>query len=386
VSFNKSSLVGWIIVALFLFGMIQLMLLRFSAGDVYPLYSSLRSDPLGTKAFYESLEICCPFQVERNYEPFSRVKNRFDSTFFVLGLPDQALGSVPKEVSEEINYFISGGGRLVISLHPSKVEISSLRVEQDESREFIDLTDEWGIRLFREERITGSGYRTEDFHVSGLPDKIQTHNRLYFQTIDPGWRTVYQRAHHPVIIERKLGRGSLVLSAESYFLSNEAMVKDRYPALLTWFTGEPATVIFDEYHHGIAANAGVMYLARKYNLEWLFGMILVLALLFIWKNTVPLVPPNIETADSLQVGKESIAGLTNLLRRNIPAQQLLPVCYAEWQKTSKNTSEQTRKAMEAIVSSESSKRRTKDLPSAYNAISRALNSPQKAPGTQSKKR
>ena len=32
------------------------MVLRFESGDVYPVYSSLRSDPLGTRAFYDSLE------------------------------------------------------------------------------------------------------------------------------------------------------------------------------------------------------------------------------------------------------------------------------------------------------------------------------------------
>ncbi len=40
---------------LFVTGLIQLILLRFESGDVYPPYSSLRADPLGCKALYESL-------------------------------------------------------------------------------------------------------------------------------------------------------------------------------------------------------------------------------------------------------------------------------------------------------------------------------------------
>ena len=40
---------------LFVLGVIYLFLLRFEAGDVYPPYSSLRADPLGTMAWYESL-------------------------------------------------------------------------------------------------------------------------------------------------------------------------------------------------------------------------------------------------------------------------------------------------------------------------------------------
>ena len=41
--------------AILTLGLIRLFKLRFEAGDVYPAYSSLRSDPLGTMAFYESL-------------------------------------------------------------------------------------------------------------------------------------------------------------------------------------------------------------------------------------------------------------------------------------------------------------------------------------------
>ena len=45
------------VAALFVAGLIQLFLLRFKAGDVYPAYSSLRSDPLGTQVLFESLNL-----------------------------------------------------------------------------------------------------------------------------------------------------------------------------------------------------------------------------------------------------------------------------------------------------------------------------------------
>ena len=46
-----------IITTLFLYGVITLLIMRFQVGDVYPPYSSYRSDPLGTKAFYEALNL-----------------------------------------------------------------------------------------------------------------------------------------------------------------------------------------------------------------------------------------------------------------------------------------------------------------------------------------
>ena len=36
--------------AVFVFGLVRLFELRFEVGDVYPAYSSLRSDPLGAMA------------------------------------------------------------------------------------------------------------------------------------------------------------------------------------------------------------------------------------------------------------------------------------------------------------------------------------------------
>jgi hypothetical protein len=51
----SSAIVLVVCLAALTYGLIQLLALRFESGDVYPEYSSLRSDPLGTMAFYESI-------------------------------------------------------------------------------------------------------------------------------------------------------------------------------------------------------------------------------------------------------------------------------------------------------------------------------------------
>ena len=51
---------------IFVAGLIYLFLLRFETGDVYPPYSSLRSDPLGTMALCESLEKIPGVEVRRD--------------------------------------------------------------------------------------------------------------------------------------------------------------------------------------------------------------------------------------------------------------------------------------------------------------------------------
>ena len=56
---------------IFLAGLAQLFLLRFETGDGLPPYSSLRTDPLGTKALYESLDRIESVAVSRNYRPLA---------------------------------------------------------------------------------------------------------------------------------------------------------------------------------------------------------------------------------------------------------------------------------------------------------------------------
>jgi len=85
------------------------------------------------------------------------------------------------------------------------------------------------------------------------------------------------------------------------------------------------------------------------------------------------VKPEKETVEVQQTGKESTAGLTNLLRRNIPVQQLLSVCFDQWQKTAKEIPLEKKTIMETMIGNQEAKPpRQKDLPAAYNALGRVL--------------
>src|SRR5436309_2954544 len=131
----------------FLWGVVQLFEIRFARGDVYPSYSTLRSDPLGAQAFYESLSRLSPLQVSRNEIPW--------------------------------------------------------------------------------------------------------HSALHFKDSNATWKTVYEAAGFPVVIERTMGEGTIVLAADSYLLSNEAMRRDRHPEFLAWLVGANRRIVFDETHFGV---------------------------------------------------------------------------------------------------------------------------------------
>jgi hypothetical protein len=194
-----------------------------------------------------------------------------------------------------------------------------------------------------------------------LPAFISSHSAVTFTSLDPAWNTIYARTNErAVVLERKFGAGSIVLSADSYLFSNEALLKERQSALLAWFVGPARSVIFDETHLGVQEHRGVATLARKYRLHGFLAAVLLLAALFVWRYAFSLVPPSQEqvrreTGDWV-AGKESAAGFTNLLRRNISPRALLATCLEEWNKSCRHrASVQKLERMQAIIDIENAR-------------------------------
>ena len=76
---------------LFAVGLTQLFLLRFEAGNVYPLYSSLRSDPMGTRVLFHGYDRLSSDTVERNYRPWQHIKLNEKTTMMIIGVSDTRL-------------------------------------------------------------------------------------------------------------------------------------------------------------------------------------------------------------------------------------------------------------------------------------------------------
>ncbi len=216
--------------------------------------------------------------------------------------------------------------------------------EQEQNKDsFFDpplsFAEEWGFRLRYDlmDHAEAAAELAETFEQNPfkLPKAISWHTSLYFEITDPQiWRVLYTRDGYPVIIEREFGKGSIVFSADSYFFSNEAMRKERYPELLTWLVGSHPTIIFDETHFGIRENPGIAALIRKYRLGWFVAGLVLLAGLFVWQNAFSFVPPLSDTRqERIDSGKGVTEGLINLLRRNIASKDILKICFDEWKKS-----------------------------------------------------
>jgi len=73
-----------VVLAVFVYGVYHLLMVRYEAGDIYPPYSSLRADPLGTKAFYEGIDDVQELTSRRNYQLAVKLKNIRNTTIFSL--------------------------------------------------------------------------------------------------------------------------------------------------------------------------------------------------------------------------------------------------------------------------------------------------------------
>ncbi len=236
------------VVAIFFWGMGRLFLLRFTSGEAYPPGSSLRADPRGTRVLLDSLASLSGFQVRRNFDSLAHlVPDPEGSTLFLTGYDvDLFQKSVPKPVVAELDRVAREGGRVVLAL--AHVRSADLTNSWTGVRRTLrggpgapvnpanqSLADAWGIAV---EPSTGASPEAS-VEASGatLPGRIAWPGVRRFQLRDESWTRVYTRDAEAVVVERPRGRGKVVLLADDYLLSNEALRHRREPQFLSWLMG-----------------------------------------------------------------------------------------------------------------------------------------------------
>jgi hypothetical protein len=431
---------------------------RFEKGNVYPASSSLRSDPLGTMIFYESLSALPGVRVERDHSAVNRLPQGKGTTYFQFGAGSSNWNYLSPETYRIVERFLLDGGRLVVTLDPefirkhkwdeetekdkkdekdsakedggAKKEETASKEESAEKNEapekkdeaepkkvdpeksdaketasekpgskkdskkrkkkrkdydsdYVSLADKWGLRLEQKSASPDGKSIARNVSASGLPGEYPWHGDVVIKDPGPEWTVLYKNDAGPVIAERKRGAGTIVIVTDSYLVSNEALVKDRQPALLAWLAGSGTSIVFDEAHHGIMESPGIASLARKYRLYGGAAALLILAGLFIWKNSSSLSPTRAtgRAASDVIEGRNASAGFISLLRRNIPIDRILDVCMDEWRKSFSRSSKYTPKeksAVEAIVQAEAVlPPRDRNAADAYEKIRKTLH--RKAP-------
>ncbi len=419
-------------------GVVRLFELRFERGDIYPPYSTLRTDPLGVSALYESLDRVPGLSARRYFERTFKESDGHERTLMILGLEPGALEELPRTEFNTIQQFAYNGGRVVLAYAPETSRIPIHREHDtpipqkakdgpkntggpapppkgpvskpdesvpDEKKndeksatnnpdddaedyrrsavEYASLEAEWGFGLDFQTLTTNDDGLVQfpmARHANaadGLPSELVFHTGLFFEGLTNGWTQIYAHDDRPVMAERRLGKGSVLLVADAYYFSNEAMLTNRQTGVLAWTIGGGRDVIFDEAHLGVTVNPGVASLMRKYHLHGLFFSLLLLAGLFVWKNSASLVPPCEEVSQQVPAvtGKDAMAGFVNLLRRGIPRAAIMSRIFEAWQKTGHRSAlnKEHRQEIESLMQQENARPAAQRQPlNAYRTISTIL--------------
>lgn len=342
-------------VAVVVVGVGWLFQLRVVQGDVFPPYSTLRADPVGLRAWHDALSRLPDLRVERRLQPLRKTPSAPARTIIVAGASRAQWTTFTIEEVKALEAAVRAGSRLVFALRGAAAEPreSEPRAKVDKSSgkgkrkspghraamKPVDLGERWGIEFATGRRGANAGYAAVDeAAATALPPAVAWRGRAHFiPKPDTEWRVLYRRDGKPVLLEMPLERGSVVLAADSYFLSNEALQRDRATSLLAWLVGPHRRVQFEESHLGVVAEPGIAALARRYGMGFAFFTLLLLAVLFVWQRMAGFVPPPPATPVDLALKYHPAAGLEALLRRSVPVAALGSVCLEEWRRTASSS-------------------------------------------------
>lgn len=303
--FNK--LAGLILVLALIWGLEEVIVSPLQTGTAYPKYSSLRSDPMGTMALYESLGKV--LKVERLYKSRMAQIPGAGTTVFVLGVDPVAWAKLDDDILKEYEELTNKGARLVIAYLPIAKPWGDKAKRPVEQR--------WDVKFSYKE-------------VAGEAGDITRESSLVIEA-GKEWKKLGANT-----FERPLGNGSVVLAGNGYPLSNEGLREEHNAGLVVKLVGPADRVVFDENHFGVVETGSVAKLMRKYHLEGALAMLALVAGLFLWRNASSLLPPKAPAAEAAVTGRDSLEGMTALLRRGISEHDLVRVCCEEWKKTSQN--------------------------------------------------
>jgi hypothetical protein len=288
---KSARLLGIVLAAAFAGAVLHFFGLEFQGGDVYPEYSSLRSDPLGAKLLYDTLARVPGSRVARNFAALDEIAPA--TAVLMLGWDPAAVAAE----ADTLERAAARGLRIVVAL----------RAGQDLKMDVF--AKKWPLRL-------GSD-----------ADRGRVH-RLYF-TETGDWTATDRIGRKILAVEKPFGKGAIAIWAESDDFANQSTASmDRFETV-TRAIGAANDVVFDEQHFGMRESGTVIGLARRFRLTGFALGLGLCAALMLWRAGSPFPPLDPPPAER-HSGRTAHAGLVSLLRRNIPQTEVAGLCWQEW--------------------------------------------------------
>ena len=410
-------------------GVADIFSLRFSRGDLYPEYSSLRPDPFGCKALYESLEEI-EIDVERTFNSADAISDKEHTTLIRTGIHsfrDPFDGKALRDFVFEGGHFIAffapdattklekrkyAKKKLKKESKGTPCDIKKNKINKKKNDEKTDkkiakknedcsncdkTTSECDIpKKFTFSFMSETGFEirarreSEDEEKSALKLAIPTikykdekfksfptFSRNFFIFTDKSkWKVIFTENKLPVLASRNFGKGRITICVSSYLVSNEGLAKLENSKLISHIIPPGRKTLFDEHFLGLKQVKNIAWLFKKYKLQLLIANLILAAAFFVWRNMASM--SNISTTqaaayyetETVESDFSNSDGLRNLIRRSVGKKELTRVCLAEWRKTVKmrNIPKDKIKEIEEIVK----KHENADPVQVYKLISEVL--------------
>jgi hypothetical protein len=321
----RNIVLGLMLGAGLIAGGLYLLQVDFANGDVYPEYSSLRSDSSGSKLLYDTLARIPGIAVSRNLLPLDYLSGS-DSVVLLLNVSPYSLNAAFLKTADVL---AARGNRVVTTMR--------------ELEQFDDIG---------KPEVTGPLDKTWHVHLGFDPKASSADRKLYIHDA-PGWSVIAQSGAKLLAIERTVGKGSEVLFSDSGSFGNQSVADNAGFPRVSSAIGPYTKVVFDEQHLGIEQSGSVVGLARSFHLTGMALGFAICAALFIWRNAAAFPPPEAAREATEISGRGSRSGLLTLLRRHVSQSDLARVSWNEWLATGRRgtTPENIARAEEALRSS-----------------------------------
>lgn len=273
----------------------------YERGDVYPAWSSLRSDAEGTKLLHDSLRKLAGWRVERHFGVDAKIPAEAGAVLF-LGQDPRAL----KNLTTTAERLARGGARVVVGVPARR---STLRKGQKTERD----SQEWlGLRF--EPQSAGEYVGERFFETTTWQPVVK----------DTAWKLGDR------YVERPLGQGSVVvLSGEEWQsgVLREGPNGERLLRLL----GPSRRVTFVESALGVSERGGIVSLMRRAGWGPAVLLLLLATALYLWRSLTPVLPERPDSVTRVEPGGGA-AAMAQLLRKHVAPSELLATCQAEWKR------------------------------------------------------
>ena len=321
----RSWALALVVAAAFFGGVIGLFNREFAAGDLYPEFSTLRTDPMGAKLLFEGLGKIPGIAVERNFLPMEYLPSE-GATLVLLAVNPMRVNWDEALFLRFVERMAARGNRVVVTMHldpererPKQEEFDRLeepKAKDPKRKSQVEIPQEPPLR-----KLWKVSLKIDS-------DPKQRHP-LYFGGSE-GWRVRDKIGERILAIERDFGKGTIVLFAESDDFANDSTIAGDRLETVSAALGTYPRIVFDERHLGIAESGSVVGLARRFRLTGMALGLALLAALFIWKSASAFPPPP-AAPDAVRLsGRTAHAGLLTLLERHIRPADLAAACWQEW--------------------------------------------------------